>query len=410
MLEYEEALPRILAVVPAPRNEQVALADAEGRIVAGQIVSAIDLPPFDNSAMDGYAVRASDVTSAKPESPVHLRLAGRVAAGENFSGEVTAGTCVRLFTGSPLPKGADAVVMQEDTKVDPAAPNEVLMLDSVKPWENVRFHGEDIKRGASLAAKGDALTVGQVALLAATGSAEVLVSHQPVVGIVATGSELREPGQSLAPGQIYESNRLAIAMLVRKAGAIPRIYSLVSDVLQTTRLALSNAFNECDIVVTSGGVSVGEMDFVKQAVGDLGGDLEFWKVAIKPGRPFVFGRLPASRQLLTPDHKLFFGLPGNPVSAFVTFLLLVRPAILRWQGASHVSLMNHPAILAEPLENQGERRHFMRVRISADGKVYSAGFQASHILSALAAANGLVDVPPGSTLAAGTTVRVLRWD
>src|SRR5262249_16276414 len=158
------------------------------------------------------------------------------------------------------------------------------------------------------------LTVGQVALLAATGSAEVLVSHQPVVGIVATGSELREPGQSLAPGQIYESNRLAIGRLVRKAGSIPRIYSLVNDVLQTTRLALSNAFNECDIVVTSGGVSVGEMDFVKQAVADLGGDLQFWKVAIKPGRPFVFGRLPAPRQLLTPDHKLFFGLPGNPVS------------------------------------------------------------------------------------------------
>jgi molybdopterin molybdotransferase len=410
MLEYEEALTRVLAAVPAPKSERVALAIADGRIVAEEIVSAIDLPRFDNSAMDGYAVRASDVTAATSESPVHQRLVGRVAAGENFSGELSAGTCVRVFTGSPLPKGADAVVMQEDTKVDLAAPNEVLMLDSVKPWENVRFRGEDIKSGASLAAKGDALSVGRVALLAATGCAEVQVSRQPIVGIVATGSELREPGESIGPGQIYESNRASIAGLVRRAGGIPRIYSLVTDVLETTRLALCEAFNECDIVVTSGGVSVGEMDFVKQAVADLGGELQFWKVAIKPGRPFVFGRLPASRQLSTPEHKLFFGLPGNPVSAFVTFLLLVRPAILVWQGASNVALAKHPAILAEPIENQGERRHFMRVRISPDGKAYSAGFQASHILSSLAAANGLVDVPPGSALAMGTTVQVLRWD
>jgi molybdopterin molybdotransferase len=410
MLEYEEALTRVLAAVPTPKSERVALSVADGRISPEEILSALDLPPFDNSAMDGYAVRASDVAPAKTESPVRLRLVGRVAAGEKFSGEVTAGTCIRVFTGSPLPKGADAVVMQEDTRVDPAAPNEILMLDSVKPWENIRFHGEDVKHGARLAAKGDALTVGRVALLAATGCAEVLVSRQPIVGIVATGSELKEPGQSLAPGQIYESNRLTIAGLVRRAGGIPRIYSLVTDVLETTRLALSDAFKECDIVVTSGGVSVGEMDFVKQAVADLGGDLQFWKVAIKPGRPFVFWRLPASKEPSTPDDKLFFGLPGNPVSAFVTFLLLVRPAILRWQGASSVGLAKHPAILAEPMQNQAERRHFMRVRISPDGKAYSAGFQASHILSSLAAANGLVDVPPGSTLAMGTTIQVLRWD
>jgi molybdopterin molybdotransferase len=410
MLEYEEALASVLSAVPAPISEQVALADADGRIVAEQIPSPIDLPPFDNSAMDGYAVRASDVATAKPASPVSLRLVGRVAAGENFSGEVIPGTCVRLFTGSPLPKGADAVVMQEDTKVEALEPNEVLVLDALKPWQNVRFHGEDIKRGASLATNGDAITAGRLALLAATGRAEVQVYRRPVVGILATGSELREPGQSLARGQIYESNRIVIATLARRAGAVPRIYSPVPDMLETTRLALSNAVNECDIIITSGGVSVGEMDFVKQAVVDLGGDLQFWKVAIKPGRPFVFGRLPAPNHLSTTNDKLFFGLPGNPVSSFVTFLLLVRPAILRWQGSSNVAAANHHAILAEPLENQGERRHFVRVRISADGKVYSAGFQASHILSSLAGANGLVDVPPGSTLTAGATVQVLRSD
>ena len=408
MLQYEEALSRILEEVPSPTSERVALTDATGRIVAEEILSPIDLPPFDNSAMDGYAVRASDVASAKPDSPVALRLVGRIAAGENFSGEMTPGACVRLFTGSSLPGSADAVVMQEDTKVEPAAPKEIQILDPVKPWENVRFHGEDVKRGACLVVKGDTLDVGGVALLAATGCVEVAVSRRPLVGILATGSELREPGQSLQPGQIYESNRLAIAALVRKAGAIPRIYPLVTDLLEATRLALSNSFKECDIVVTSGGVSVGEMDFVKQALAELGGNLQFWKVAIKPGRPFVFGRLPSDQPLT--GQKLFFGLPGNPVSALVTFLLLVRPAILRWQGASNVALSAHPAILAEPLENQGERRHFMRVRISIDGRVHSAGYQASHILSSLAAANGLVDVPPRSTLAAGATVHVLRWD
>jgi molybdopterin molybdotransferase len=411
MLQYEEALARVLAVIPAPTLERVSLSEGADRIVAEEISSPIDLPPFDNSAMDGYAVRASDVASVGPGSPARLRLAGRVAAGEKFSGAVTPGTCVRLFTGSLLPAGADAVVMQEDTKVDPATSNEILVLDKVKPWENVRFHGEDVKRGTSVAAKGDALTVGRLALLAATGCLEVAVSRRPTVGIVATGSELREPGQSLAPGQIFESNRLAIAALVRKAGGIARIYPLVPDVLEATRLAFSNAFKECDTVVTSGGVSVGEMDFVKQALPDLGGELEFWKVAIKPGRPFVFGRFPVSdNRLSSVDYKLFFGLPGNPVSALVTFLLLVRPAIRRSQGASNVALSSHSAILAEPLENPGDRRHFMRVRISSDGKCHSAGTQASHILSAVAGADGLVDIPPRTTLAEGTTVKVLRWD
>jgi len=411
MLQYEEALARVISAVPAPASESIALAEADGRFLAQDILSPIDLPPFDNSAMDGYAVRAVNVASAKLNSPVRLRLVGRVAAGEKFLGDVTSGTCVRLFTGSPLPNGADAVVMQEDTKADGAAPNEVFVLESVKPWENVRFQGEDIKKTATVAAKGDAITVGRLALLAATGNVEVAVSRRPTVGILATGSELKEPGQLLAPGQIYESNRPAIAALARKAGAIPQVYPLVTDVLEATQIALSNAFKECDMVITSGGVSVGEMDFVKRALAELGGELQFWKVTIKPGRPFVFGRLPCSpNRLSSVDDKLFFGLPGNPVSALVTFLLLVRPAILRWQGASNVALARHSAVLAEPLENPGERRHYMRVRISTDGKCHSAGTQASHILSSFAVANGLVDIPPRTVLAAGTTVEVLRWD
>ena len=405
MLQYEDALARILAAVPAASAERTRLDRAQGRIVAEEITASIDLPPFDNSAMDGYAVRASDVRLVESENPVRLHLTGRVAAGENFSGEVTPGTCVRIFTGSPMPVGADAVVMQEDTRVAPADPREIEILDAVKPWENVRFHGEDVKRGAIVVSKGEALTVGRLALLAATGCRDVPVFRRATVGILATGAELIEPGQPLAPGQIYESNRLSIATMVHSSGAIPRIYPIVADDLETTRTALSEAFKECDIVISSGGVSVGEIDFVKEALAELGGELQFWRVAIKPGRPFVFGGLPPEGK-----SKLFFGLPGNPISAFVTFLLLVRPAILRWQGASQVTLPGYPGLLAEPLANQGERRHFMRVKVGPDGRVFSAGVQASHILSSLAAANGLVDVPARTTIPAGTSIQILRWD
>jgi molybdopterin molybdotransferase len=401
MLELEDALARILAAVPPPTAESIPLSDAAGRVLAERVQSPIDLPIFDNSAMDGYAVRASDVASAKPESPARLRLAGKAAAGEVFAGKVVAGLCVRLFTGSPLPHGADAVVMQENTRVEPNAAGEVLFLSPARPGENVRLRGEDIKRGATLAEAGDILTLGRISLMAAGGLMRVSVGRQPVVGLLATGSELKEPGQPLAPGQIYESNRIALAALVRRAGALPKVFPLVADSLAATRRALAAAFSRCDAVVTSGGVSVGEMDFIKRAFEEVGGALEFWKVAIRPGRPFVFGRC---------REKLWFGLPGNPVSAFVTYLLLVRPALLRWQGATDVFLPAYPGVLAESLANHDARRHFMRVKVDAAGRIRSAGVQASHVLSSLAAANGLVDLPAHTTFAPGTAVPVMRWD
>ena len=252
-----------------------------------------------------------------------------------------------------------------------------------------------------LAEAGEVLSPGRIGLLAAAGVGRLRVGRQPVVGLLATGSELTEPGQPLAAGRIYESNRTALAALIQRTGAVPKPFPLVTDVLNETSLALAAALNQCDAVVTTGGVSVGEFDLVKRAFEQIGGELAFWKVAIKPGRPFVFGRL---------REKLLFGLPGNPVSALVTFLLLVRPALLRWQGATDVSLPSHPGVLVEPLANQGERRHFMRVRVDPTGKTQSAGIQASHVLSSLAAANGLVDVPPHTTLVAGSNVTVLRWD
>src|ERR1051326_4515004 len=389
MLKYEDALERILKAVPQDGPEPVALNQAAGRVLVENISSPIDLPPFDNSAMDGYAVRANDVAGATAESPIRLRLVGKIAAGDAFSGEVTAGTCVRLFTGSFLPAGADAVVMQEDTKVESAEPDVIRVLDRVKPWENLRFRGEDIKRGAVLAQSGQFLTVGKLCLLTAVGTEQVRVGKCPVVGLLATGSELKEPGQPLAPGQIYESNRIGLATLARQAGALPRIFPIVLDNLAATRSALEDALASCDMLITSGGASVGEMDFIRRALAEAGGELQFWKVAIKPGRPFFFGQL---------KDKFLFGLPGNPVSAFVTFLLLVRPALLRWQGALDVSLPQVHGLLAEPLANPGGRRHFFRVKADPAGKVYSSGLQASHVLGSLASANGLVDVPPKSTL------------
>ena len=402
MLELEAAVQKILAAIPSPQPERISLADSHGRILRERVTAQVDLPTFDNSAMDGYAVRAADVTSARPESPVRLQLRGRVAAGEIFTGELGAGECVRLFTGSPLPRGADAVVMQEDTRIEGANTGEVLFGDGVRPLENVRLRGTEVKQGSSLAEPGEVLTAGKLGLLAAAGVAEINVGRRPRIGLLTTGSELRAAGTTLAPGQIYESNRVALAPLIERAGGLPKLFPLVPDTLADTRRALENAFADCDAVVTCGGVSVGEMDFVKAAFSELGGELDFWKIAVRPGKPFVFGRC---------REKFLFGLPGNPVSAFVTFLLLVRPALLHWQGVSPAGagLPSSPGVLAEALANTGDRRHFMRVRGEAGGKVFSAGLQAAHALRSLAAAEGLVDVPPHTTLAAGTTVPVLRW-
>lgn len=396
MLDLETAVAKIFAALPAPQPEPVTLAEAAGRILASPVVSSLDLPPFDNSAMDGYAVRAADVSGAKPELPVRLRLQARIAAGENFTGELAPGECARVFTGAPVPRGADAVVMQEDTRREG---DDVLVLDGVKPQENVRFQGEDVRAGATLAEAGAEISPGLIGLLGAVGVSEVTAGRRPVVGLIATGSELREAGGPLAPGQIYESNRAMLAALIAKAGATPKVYPLVRDSLEATRAALELAFRECDIVVTSGGVSVGELDFVKAAFEALGGELEFWRVAIRPGKPFVFGKH---------GGKFLFGLPGNPVSAFVTFSLLAHPALRRWQGAGNPALPVLLGVAGESFVNQSDRRHFMRIRVEADGRFFSAGKQASHALASLARANGLLDLAPGQQLAAGQAVTVLR--
>jgi molybdopterin molybdotransferase len=265
----------------------------------------------------------------------------------------------------------------------------------------VRLAGEDVKEGTLLARSGERITAARLALLGATGIDHIAVARQPVIGILSTGNELVEAGRPLAAGEIYESNRAVIAALVASAGGVARLFPLVRDTLEETRSALATAFGACDAVITTGGASVGEHDLVKAALESLGGSLEFWKVAVKPGKPFLFGRW---------RDKTLFGLPGNPVSAFVAFLLLVRPAILKMQGAAELSLPCHPALLAEDIHNHGDRRHFMRAVVDAQGHVRSAGLQASHALSSLAAANALLAVPPRTVWPAGRQVEVLRWE
>jgi molybdenum cofactor synthesis domain len=400
MLELEDAVARILSSLPQARTETIDLAHAHGRIVAANISAPINLPPFDNSSMDGYAVRASDLARASELTPAVLRLAGRIVAGQAPDVEVQPGRCVRVFTGSVIPPGADAVVMQEDTAIDPSNPNQIQFLETVKPWENIRFHGEDVKAGTTILQSGQEINAARLSILAATGISQISVAKRPTVTLLATGSELQQGGGTLSPGQIFESNRASLRPLIERAGGCLVRSEIVPDDPASTRRALETAFATSDMVITCGGVSVGEMDFVKGAFEQLGGKLEFWKVAIKPGRPFVFGQL---------ESKFLFGLPGNPVSAFVTFLLLTRPALLGWQGAASVKLPRVRGTMAETISNPGNRRHFVRVTIDDSGTIHSAGIQASHTLSSLANANGLLDMAPKTELQKGAEATVMRW-
>jgi molybdopterin molybdotransferase len=399
-MTLEEGQERILADLPPLPSEEIPLSNALARFLAAPVRALVDLPSADNSAMDGYAVRADDLKIATTEKPVTLRLAHHSQAGAVPDFAVEPGECARIFTGAALPPGADAIVMQEDVKKTEGDPVNMMFSEAVKPWENVRVRGEDVHAGTLLLESGEELTAPRLSLLAAAGIARVSVGRRPTVGLLATGNELCEAGRPLAPGQIYESHSAGLSALALSAGAAPKIYPPVRDDLAATKQALQKAFQECDVVVTSGGVSVGEMDWIKPAFTEIGGQMDFWQIAIKPGKPFAFGRR---------EGKLLCGLPGNPVSAFVTFFLLVRPALLRLQGAREVRPPVSWGTLAEAINNRGDRRHFVRVTIDRDGAVRSTGNQASNILSSLARADGLIDMPPKASWPAGTRVAVLRW-
>ncbi len=404
MLALEAALERLLATVPRPRGsdaDRILIDQCAGRYLAESVSSPISLPPFDNSSMDGWAIRANDLTILPQSFPVQ----GEVAAGSVFSESHQEGQAIRIFTGSPLPTGADCVVMQEDTRMMDSGT--VQVLDRVKAWENVRLAGEDVRRGDRLVAEGIRLRAAHLALLAAAGISHLRV-HPPVrVGILPSGTELIPPGRPLPPGAVYECNGLALAELIRAEGGIPRRFTAPRDDPAEMSKALEAVFAESDMVVTAGGASVGKYDLVKSSFESLGGKLDFWRVAMKPGKPFFFGSLNPENSAAKP--KYLFGVPGNPVAAFVTTILLVLPALRKLLGAADTSTPQSLGKLAAPLSNPEERRHFLRVRCAPDGTVESAGPQASHLLGSLAAADGLVDVPPRTQWPIGTIVPVLRW-
>lgn len=365
-----------------------------GGVVGESVTSTVYLPPFDSSAMDGYAVRVEDLKQV----PQLLTLAGSTAAGDPPGNRLRPGECSRIFTGAPLPPGADAVVMQEDVNIGLEPSDQIQIRETVRPWENIRFRGEDISLGDSLLAPGTVVQPQHLGLLAACGHQTVRIHRRPQVAVLANGSELREAGELLAPGQIFESNRVMLAGLIASAGALPETLSLVEDDLSKLQFALAMAVERFDLVVTVGGASVGEGDLVKAAVRGLGGSVDFWKIAIRPGKPFFLGQI---------GSKLVLGLPGNPVSAYVTAILLVLPAVRRLRGMVQCNPPETAGILAEPMVNAGDRDHYARVLFGPDGMVRNAGLQASHRMASLAASNAILKIPAGTTLARGTPVSAI---
>jgi len=375
LISLEEAQAKMLAQLQPLRDRvSVPLADAAGRITALPVTSPIDVPPFDNSAMDGYAVRLADIQSDRP-----LKIAGKAFAGAPFDGDWPAGSAVRIMTGAPVPPGCEAVVMQEETR---EVEDGIVINAPVRAGQNIRLIGEDIRRDQPVLAAGVRLGAAELPLLASLGLAEVSVLRKLRVAVFSTGDELQPVGQPLAPGQIYDTNRFAVSLMLRKLGCEVIDLGIIKDDPQALRHAFAEADRQADVVISTGGVSVGEADFTKAMLDELG-VITFWKLAIKPGKPFAFGRLASS---------WFCGLPGNPVSAAVTFYQLVQPLLAALTGQRESPLPPRlRARAASRLKKSPGRLDFQRgiMRRGADGEleVHSTGHQGSHVFSSFAAAN-----------------------
>lgn len=416
LLRLEEARERMLHDVLPLRGETVPLVEALGRVLAADTSALLTLPPWDNSAMDGFAVRSGDVASASASRPAQLAVIGEVAAGHVPGTSVEPGTAVRILTGAMLPPGADAVVPVEDTDAQPGMadlPARVGVVATARPGANVRRAGSDIRQGDALLPAGTRIGPAAIAALAATGHVQVSVHRRPRVAIVATGDELSAIGEPLGPASIPDSNSESVAAQVIAAGAEPVRLGIALDDVEAVRERIVEGILAADVLVATGGVSVGARDVVKEVFEEVG-SLDLWRVAIQPGKPLAYGS--AAR----PDGGscLLFGLPGNPVSSFVTFELFVRPVLRRLRGDPPTQ--GRPsvrAVLEGPVSTSQERRAFVRVRLSAEpdgtGRYRAAltGGQGSHVLSALALANGLAIVPEGvAELPAGAEVEVIRLD
>lgn len=395
----DDALAELLArAMPLAGAEAVSTFDADGRVLAEDVVSGLQVPPEDNSAMDGYAVRSAELADAG----VALRVSQRIPAGSSGSA-LEPGTVARIFTGAPIPAGADAVVMQEDC--EPLADREgfVRVQQLPRPGQWIRRAGEDVTRGAVVLSKGERLTPAALGLAASIGMDKLLVARPPRVALFSTGDELVMPGEvapgQMRPGAIYNSNRFFLRALLLRLGCEVSDLGIVPDQREATLEALRSASQEHDLILTSGGVSVGEEDHIKPAVQQLG-SLDLWQIAMKPGKPFAYGRVGGAH---------FMGLPGNPVSSFLTFLLLVHPFLLRLQGARDVAPVPVAATAHFNWPRADKRREFLRVRRNAAGGLDLFPNQSSGVLTSAVWGDGVVDNPAGQTIAHGDSVRFIAF-
>ncbi|MBY4595548.1 molybdopterin molybdotransferase MoeA [Ottowia caeni] len=403
LMPLDEALERLLAnAAPLSRHELVSTFDADGRVLAEDVVSELQVPPCNNSAMDGYAVRLSDVALPGTELPVSQRIAAGQAAAPLAQGSVA-----RIFTGAPMPEGAEAVVMQEDTEpLDDGKRVRIQVLPVAGQW--VRTAGEDVSRGAVILRRGERLKAASIGLAAGIGRDQLKVSARPRVALFSTGDELVMPGdvppEKMKPGAIYNSNRYFLRALLCRMGCEVTDLGIVPDQRAATIAALQGAAEQHDVILTSGGVSVGEEDHVKPAVETLG-SLDLWQIAMKPGKPFAYGQVRRTNE--EEGFAYFFGLPGNPVSSFVTFLLLVRPFLLKLQGVIDVTLQPVPMRADFASTRPDKRREFLRARRNEKGGLDLFRNQSSGVLTSMHWADGLIDHPAGATISEGDTVRFI---
>ena len=416
MISVEEALNKVLHYIKVLEPERKPILDCLGQVLAEDIYSTIDVPPLDNSAMDGYALRAEDTRGASESSPRYLVVVGEVAAGSMPTKEVRPGTAIRIMTGAPLPEGADAVVRFEDTdevshKSSKKDLSHIGILCEAKKGLNVRCRGEDIARGNLVLGRGQVLRPQEIGVLASLGHSTALVIRRPIVAILATGDELIGVDQPLAPGQIYNSNTYTIAAEVSRYGGIPKILGIGRDSVQSLTEKIDEGL-DADMLITSGGVSRGDYDMVKDVLAEHG-EIGFWTVCMKPGKPIAFGIM--KKEEGGKKRKVpHLGLPGNPVSSMITFEQFARPAILKMMGKATLAKPTIRAIIEDDVANNDGRRLFARVKVAKLGGQYHAsltGRQGSGVFTSIAKANGLAIIPESSKgVKAGEVVDVQMLD
>jgi molybdopterin molybdotransferase len=409
MLSVEEAIQKILDEVNILETESVPILESLGQVLAEDIVAAINVPPLDNSGMDGYAVRAQDTRGAGPTSPKVLRVIDTVIAGSISHRKVEAGTAIRIMTGAPLPHGADAVVQFENTDEEKrkSPVTEIGILAEARPELNIRKAGEDTARGTVALKKGAVIRPAEIGLMASLGYTHVKAVRRPLVAILSTGNELVELGQPLPEGKIYDSNLYSIASLVKRYGCIPKILGIARDDEKSLVTKLKQA-QDADMLLTTGGVSMGDYDMVKDIL-SKNGKMVFWQVRVKPGKPLAFGKIKGKNRDI--PHV---GLPGNAVSCMVSFELFVRPALLKMMGKKNINKPVVEAIVEDSVKNDAGRRLYNRAIVARrDGHYYArlTGPQGSGILKSMTLANGLVLIPEEKkTVQKGETVQALMLD